>query len=93
MVVVGIIDKLPPYDPNSSAPPLYPVRKGTFLFLNSSGADQITLANGFTVPGGQTCYAVDDETVALTSDTNLRPVAGTIVDVESDGVCRPSRKP
>lgn len=53
----------------------------TYLLKNSTGADAITAA-----AIGQPAYAVDDETVALTSANNLRPRAGTIVDVESIGV-------
>ncbi len=56
-------------------------RRGTFLFRNSSAADAITLS-----AVGQPAFVVDDETVALTSNTNVRPKAGTIVDVESAGV-------
>jgi hypothetical protein len=58
-----------------------PVVTGPWLFKNSSGADLIALSNV-----GSPAYVVDDETVALTSDTNKRPKAGTIVDVESIGV-------
>jgi hypothetical protein len=58
-----------------------PVITGCWLFKNSSAGDLIALSNV-----GSPAYAVDDETVALTSDTNKRPQAGTIVDVESDGV-------
>ena len=56
-------------------------RRGCFLFLNSAGADAIALSDV-----GQPAYVVDDETVALTSNINVRPRAGTIVDVESAGV-------
>jgi len=40
------------------------------------------------LPGdvGKDCYIVDDQTVARTSGTNTRSVAGKIIDVESDGV-------
>jgi len=58
-----------------------PVKRGTFLFKNSGGGDAITAADIEA-----DCYAVDDETVAKTSNTNTRAKAGTIVDVESDGV-------
>ncbi len=58
-----------------------PFRKGVFKFKNSGGADAILLKHTSSA-----CYAVDDETVALTSNTNVRAKAGTIVDVDADGV-------
>lgn len=79
-VVVGVVEKIPPADPSLPALRI-PVRAGCFLFQNSAGGDAVTLSNV-----GQPAYAVDDQTVALTSSNNLRPLAGTIVDVESDGV-------
>jgi hypothetical protein len=57
------------------------VRKGTFRFNNSAGADEIGITDI-----GSTAYIVDDETVALTDDTGSRSAAGTITDVDSDGV-------
>jgi hypothetical protein len=57
------------------------VRKGIFRFANSAGGDEITIAHI-----GDTAYIVDDETVALTDGTSTRSAAGTIVDVDSDGV-------
>jgi len=57
------------------------VRRGCYQFANSAGADQITLASV-----GDSAYVVDNQTVAKTSATNTRPVAGKIVDVDADGV-------
>lgn len=57
------------------------VKSGVFRFGNSGSADAITKANI-----GDTCYIVDDQTVALTNGTNTRSAAGTIVDVDSVGV-------
>lgn len=56
-------------------------RRGTFQFANSAAADQIARADI-----GAQCYIVDDQTVAKTSATNTRSVAGVIRDVDSDGV-------
>lgn len=56
-------------------------RRGVFAFANSAGADEITRAH----IDGQ-AYIVDDQTVALTSATNTRSVAGVIRDVDSAGV-------
>lgn len=58
-----------------------PVKRGTFKFGNSSAGDLIAQANV-----GADCYIVDDQTVALTSASNTRSVAGKIVGVDSDGV-------
>ncbi len=54
---------------------------GVFLWKNSASADAITRADI-----GNNCYIVDDETVAKTSDTNARSVAGKVFDVETNGV-------
>lgn len=57
------------------------VRTGTYRFDNSAAADLITVAEI-----GAVCYVVDDETVAKTDATGTRPVAGTIRNVDADGV-------
>lgn len=53
-------------------------RKGTFLFNNSASGDMIARANI-----GASCYIVDDNTVALTSGSGTRSVAGTVIDIDS----------
>lgn len=50
-------------------------------FKNSASGDLITFADI-----GNSCYIVDDETVAKTDDSAARKVAGCIVDVDADGV-------
>jgi hypothetical protein len=57
------------------------VRHGAFKWNNSAAADAIAQANLF-----QDCYAVDDQTVALTDGNSTRPRAGKIFQVDSDGV-------
>ena len=57
------------------------VEPGVFRFGNSAAADAIGLKDV-----GQPCYAVDDQTVALTSSSGARPFAGTIFDVDAQGV-------
>lgn len=57
------------------------VRKGVHRFANSATTDQIGLADI-----GSDCYVVDDQTVAKTSATNTRSVAGKVFDVDADGV-------
>lgn len=58
-----------------------PVDAGVFRFDNSSSTDALTLADV-----GASCYAVDDHTVAKTSNSSARPVAGTVFDVDALGV-------
>jgi len=57
------------------------VKRGVFKFGNSASTDQITLADY-----GKQCYIVDDQTVAKTSGTNTRSVAGIVRGVDTDGV-------
>ncbi len=57
------------------------IEKGIFRWNNSADADAIGAANI-----GADCYIVDDQTVALTSGTNTRSVAGKIFDVDAAGV-------
>ncbi|MEQ5870240.1 hypothetical protein J4E08_10055 [Sagittula sp. NFXS13] len=54
---------------------------GTFRYANSAGADEIT-----TAAIGQPCYAVDDQTVALTDGTGTRSPAGVIDGLDASGV-------
>lgn len=56
-------------------------KRGTFRFANSAAGDAITAAEV-----GDTCYIVDDQTVAKTSGGATRSVAGIIADVDSAGV-------
>lgn len=57
------------------------IRSGIFAFDNSSGADEITDSEV-----GDDCYIVDDETVAKTSDSSSRSVAGKVYKVTSTAV-------
>lgn len=57
------------------------VRRGVFQFANSAAADEITRAEI-----GDSAYIVDDQTVAKTSGTSTRSVAGIIRDVDAGGV-------
>jgi hypothetical protein len=54
---------------------------GVFRYANSASTDEITAADI-----GNVCYAVDDQTVAKTSATATRSPAGTIDDVDDQGV-------
>ena len=57
------------------------VSAGIFRFANSASADLITQADI-----GNDCYGVDDQTVAKTSGSSTRSVAGKIYDVDALGV-------
>jgi len=57
------------------------VERGVFRWNNSADSDEIAKADI-----GNICYVVDDETVAKTSATGTRSRAGTIVDVDAQGV-------
>lgn len=57
------------------------VEKGCFRFANSASADLID-----ATCIGSICYLVDDFTVAKTSATGTRSIAGPVMDVDADGV-------
>ncbi len=57
------------------------IETGIFRYANSTSTDAIALTDV-----GANCYAVDDQTVAKTSGSNTRSVAGTIFDVDALGV-------
>lgn len=56
------------------------VRRGCFKWANSASADLID-----NTKIGLDCYAVDNQTVALTSGGSTRHQAGKIVYVDTDG--------
>lgn len=57
------------------------VMAGVHQFGNSSAGDAIAIKDI-----GKTCYAVDDQTVALTNGANTRSAAGVVFDVDAQGV-------
>lgn len=57
------------------------VGSGIYRYGNSASGDLIALKDV-----GSPCYAVDDQTVALTSASSTRSVAGSIYDVDDQGV-------
>lgn len=57
------------------------VRPGVYRFNNSASGDLITIADI-----GKPAYIVDDQTVAKTSGTNTRSIAGFIHGVDDIGV-------
>ncbi len=57
------------------------VRRGVVRLENSAAGDAITKAEI-----GDTCYLVDDQTVAKTDGTGARSAAGKVMDVDTVGV-------
>lgn len=57
------------------------VRRGVFRFANSAAGDLIARTEI-----GKPCYVVDDQTVAKTNNAGARPIAGTVYDVDANGV-------
>lgn len=57
------------------------VEPDTWRFNNSASADEIDAGDI-----GSVCYIVDDQTVALTHATNTRSIAGTVINVDAEGV-------
>lgn len=78
--VVGVAEEAADNSAGSASDISVKYRKGIFKFKNSASTDLIALTDV-----NASCYAVDDETVAKTSNSNARPVAGVIRDVDADG--------
>lgn len=65
---------------NAAAGAIVESEHGVLVRLkNSASSDQITRAEI-----GDTCYVVDDETVAKTDNSSARPAAGTVKDIDAD---------
>ena len=56
-------------------------RAGIFRFANSTSTDEIGNEDS-----GKPCYAVDDQTVALTDGSGTRSIAGFVDHVDARGV-------
>lgn len=56
------------------------VVSGEFPFANSAAGDAITVADI-----GKAVFVVDDQTVAKTSATNTRAIAGRVTGIDADG--------
>ncbi len=57
------------------------VERGCWAFANSTSTDAIGRGDI-----GQSCYMVDDQTVAKTNGGGTRGVAGVVTDVDAKGV-------
>lgn len=79
---VGVFDATVDNTGGSSGDLKAPVRRdGWFKFANSASGDLITIADI-----GNSCYIVDNQTVAKTDGTSTRSVAGKVRDVDASGV-------
>lgn len=56
-------------------------RPGVYRFANSAATDLVGITEI-----GKACYAIDDQTVAKTSGTNTRSIAGFVEGVDAQGV-------
>lgn len=81
LVALGRCEKTVKNNPGADGAKQVPIAQGVFRWGNSSAADLIAIDDI-----GKACYAVDDQTVALTNGTSTRSFAGTIVDVDALGV-------
>lgn len=77
---VGVADTLADNSAGAASAIRVKVRRGCYKFGNSASVDLIAIADV-----GADCYVVDDQTVAKTSGSSTRSVAGTIRDVDADG--------
>lgn len=57
------------------------IMRGVFKFANSASGDAIALTDY-----GTNCYIVDNQTVAKTSGSSTRSIAGAVRGVDADGV-------
>lgn len=78
--VLGVADAEVDNSSGAAAAKSVPVRRGAFVFKNSSAGDQITKAEV-----GSAVYCVDDQTVAKTNGTSTRAFAGICVGLDDNG--------
>lgn len=71
---LGVATKRRDNDPGSAAALTIPYECGAFAFDNSAAADEVLITDVMTQ-----CYAVDNNTVAKTSNSGARSLAGTVV--------------
>jgi hypothetical protein len=57
------------------------IRRNKAFRWKNSGSDPVTQASV-----GKVCYIADSETVAATNGSNTRSAAGTVVEIDTDGV-------
>ena len=77
---VGMSEALADNSAGAASDIKVPVRRGCYKFGNSSAGDLLALLDV-----GASCYIVDNQTVAKTSGSATRSIAGTVRDIDSDG--------
>jgi len=80
VVALGRFNALADNTGSITPQPIADIETGVFPWGNSGGGDTISAANI-----GATCYIVDDQTVALTSNSGARCAAGIVVGMTADG--------
>jgi hypothetical protein len=81
LVALGCAEEAVDNDGGAAGAKSVSIRRGTFKFKNSASTDLIALTEL-----GKDVYIVDDQTVAKTSDSSARSVAGKCRGVDADGV-------
>ncbi|MFT7850734.1 hypothetical protein WGF85_21330 [Klebsiella pneumoniae subsp. pneumoniae] len=81
LTIFGVSDEYADNTAGAAGATSVMVRRGKAWKLANFSGDAVTQAEV-----GKTCYVADSITVAKTSNTNARPVAGIVIAVESDGV-------
>jgi hypothetical protein len=81
LIAIGRAEKTVDNTGGSAGALTVDVRRGTYKWNNSSAGDAIAQADV-----GNSCYVIDDQTVAKTSNTSTRSVAGRILAVDATGV-------
>lgn len=81
LIVRGVAQEQVSNNPGAAGGQRIETRRGVFRLGNSAAGDAITRAEI-----GDTCYIVDDQTVAKTDGTGTRSAAGIIRDVDAAGV-------
>jgi hypothetical protein len=81
--VVGVAEKNCNNNPGSNGAINCPINTGEAVGLvNGAGGDALTDANYM-----QPVYAIDDQTVGATSGGGTRPIAGILINIDSNGLC------
>ncbi|OVZ94863.1 hypothetical protein CBW58_01980 [Yersinia frederiksenii] len=80
-ITLGVSDEYADNTAGAAAATSVNVRRGKAWKLVNLSGDAVTQADV-----GKNCYVADSITVARTSNTDARPVAGKVIAVESDGV-------
>lgn len=81
LTVVGVSDEYADNTAGNAGDVQVIVRRLKVWSFANSSADAVTQAMV-----GKACYVVDSTTVAGSSNADARPVAGTVVAVDADGV-------